>query len=837
MGLLDQVSDECGIAYQAEYDKAGRLIKEKSRGDVEKKYEYDNASRIKSVFYGGELVETYSYEEYGKRLSVKDGNNNEYLYNYDDYGRLSSEYNRLGDTQSYSYDDAGQLKAYRDFNDDYVSINLSRDNRIRTIQYSDEGENRFVYDIFGNVLEAENTSGKELFRYDTGGYLIYQQDLSSGEELQFEYDNAGNRIRLKSKSLDISYLYGKNNEVKEIFDSRQKVSVQFKYNELGLETLRIFGNGTKEETLYDKAGRIIVKMQKNERSELLWGQAYLYGIDGKRIASADNLGRITLFEYNKKGQLAAVHYPYTADMEKRIKDEAAINGLPVNREIGENEYLLSDIKSGLIPLLNSMQYGLANKLPNMQTFIKEEYVYDKNGNIKAKTTRLGKIEYNYDAENRLLSSGARDNTFVNYTYDKAGNLLTESSALKTIKYAYNLQNRLIYCEVLDRENKSYMQSSYSYDAFGRRVYIKDMDENLLRNIYDGLSLDIIEQAPVYRNGSFTSGDETSFLWSKNGRPTGGRYRYLGEDVQNDGNRYYYLDESIYKKNQSRYQEKRTLVSYNSSPLIQNTNDGPSYFSTDLLGSVTSITDAYGSIKETKSYDAFGCLVHEDPNPTYDYGFLGKQYDPVSSLYNFGYRDYNPQISRFTTQDPIRDGNNWYAYCGGDPVNFIDLWGLELTLTLNKKDLTLEVVYKVDGKIQDVLFVKGNNDNLLQSKITTAVKSWDNTVDVDTTRTTNCGNNPKRMPDGEWKLTGIKQNPTNNKNYGETWITTDAHQQEPYPDGTSKDGAGYQIHLTSTTNTDGCLGIHDKQLMNQLIDFYCKNEDREPGTAKLIVKNR
>ena len=51
---------------------------------------------------------------------------------------------------------------------------------MRTIQYSDEGENRFVYDIFGNVLEAENTSGKELFRYDTGGYLIYQQDLSSG---------------------------------------------------------------------------------------------------------------------------------------------------------------------------------------------------------------------------------------------------------------------------------------------------------------------------------------------------------------------------------------------------------------------------------------------------------------------------------------------------------------------------------------------------------------------------------------------------------------------------------------------------------------------------------
>jgi len=25
---------------------------------------------------------------------------------------------------------------------------------------------------------------------------------------------------------------------------------------------------------------------------------------------------------------------------------------------------------------------------------------------------------------------------------------------------------------------------------------------------------------------------------------------------------------------------------------------------------------------------------------------------------------------------IRDGGNWYAYANNDPVNYIDLWGLE-----------------------------------------------------------------------------------------------------------------------------------------------------------------
>ncbi len=45
--------------------------------------------------------------------------------------------------------------------------------------------------------------------------------------------------------------------------------------------------------------------------------------------------------------------------------------------------------------------------------------------------------------------------------------------------------------------------------------------------------------------------------------------------------------------------------------------------------------------------------------------------------NHGYRDYSPKTARFTTVDPIRDGHNWYAYCSNDPVNFVDLWGLEI----------------------------------------------------------------------------------------------------------------------------------------------------------------
>ena len=39
------------------------------------------------------------------------------------------------------------------------------------------------------------------------------------------------------------------------------------------------------------------------------------------------------------------------------------------------------------------------------------------------------------------------------------------------------------------------------------------------------------------------------------------------------------------------------------------------------------------------------------------------------------RYYDSSTGRFITEDPAKDGTNWYSYCAGDPVNFVDPWGL------------------------------------------------------------------------------------------------------------------------------------------------------------------
>jgi len=39
------------------------------------------------------------------------------------------------------------------------------------------------------------------------------------------------------------------------------------------------------------------------------------------------------------------------------------------------------------------------------------------------------------------------------------------------------------------------------------------------------------------------------------------------------------------------------------------------------------------------------------------------------------REYNPMLGRFASEDPIFDGANWYIYCEGNPLKFVDPLGL------------------------------------------------------------------------------------------------------------------------------------------------------------------
>ena len=145
--------------------------------------------------------------------------------------------------------------------------------------------------------------------------------------------------------------------------------------------------------------------------------------------------------------------------------------------------------------------------------------------------------------------------------------------------------------------------------------------------------------------------------------------------------------------------------------------GTEYYTTDILGSVMLTTDSLRRVSNRYNYDAYGTNYTGSFSGKNKIGYNSKHYDTGTGWYNYGYRDYNPKLARFTTKDPIRDGSNWFAYCGGDPVNFVDLLGLEardkkktvnVKMKFSKSKKTLAVTIEKDGKKRTVRIKLTNN---------------------------------------------------------------------------------------------------------------------------------
>ena len=95
------------------------------------------------------------------------------------------------------------------------------------------------------------------------------------------------------------------------------------------------------------------------------------------------------------------------------------------------------------------------------------------------------------------------------------------------------------------------------------------------------------------------------------------------------------------------------------------------------GDVNMLMNENGSITKTYNYDAFGVEQDKVSNDTNPFRYCGEYYDKETDNIYLRARYYAPLQGRFTTEDPAEDGLNWYSYCGGNPVAFVDPSGYEM----------------------------------------------------------------------------------------------------------------------------------------------------------------
>ena len=110
--------------------------------------------------------------------------------------------------------------------------------------------------------------------------------------------------------------------------------------------------------------------------------------------------------------------------------------------------------------------------------------------------------------------------------------------------------------------------------------------------------------------------------------------------------------------------------------IDDSGDAHFYLSNHRGDTLLVLNDS-GNQESYLQYDAFGNVVTNTGSFSPTYKFSTKEFLSDVELYLYQRRVYDPVAGRWTQRDPIdyQDSINLYQFCGNNPVNGVDLYGL------------------------------------------------------------------------------------------------------------------------------------------------------------------
>ena len=586
------------------------------------------------------------------QTTITDRNGRSTVQGYDYDLAVSWTRNELGLTERVTY---SQVDGQNKYNEVESSTDIygntttyerdSRGNVIR-ITYPDGSVEQFGFDSLNNmIIHTDRNNDTTWYVYD-GYYLQKEIQPLDGVSAYSEAADQDNYAIME-------YIYDPNavkkGAVQKIYNQLNDAYnyTAYEYNEIGeiaCETRYIDGTAYNTQYFYDNVHRLTKQIDPDGTIT-----EYVYNLAGQIVrttvtnGSVVSVNRTVYDDLGRKVQeIGPVQYRSEYDY---IAPETVTGGSysDTNQYDVLGRRILAVNANGTSEKTEYNAAGLITRLTNYSgpnAISKYEYTYYYDGNQRTKIDESGKTSYVYDDLGRLTEAQLADGTLQNYTFDSNGNrktmTVTKDGALSITEYAYDLNDRLI------TETKDGVKTSYSYDNNGNMLGKSDGTSVVTQ------TFDLLNRMTSFSDGETTATytynpDNMRRSKTVNGVKT--EHIWVGSDIALDitGN---------------------SVVSY-----VQVIKSNYGWYVYNAHGDVVQLCDNNGVVTKSYDYDPYGNQLTEadalDKNP---YRYSGEYYDAESGYIYLRARYYDSATGRFISEDPAFDGFNWYAYCGGNPLN-------------------------------------------------------------------------------------------------------------------------------------------------------------------------
>jgi RHS repeat-associated protein len=588
---------------------------------------YDPATlQVESVSVTSLHPATYNYNSRGRLTSVSTGARQS-AFTYTTDGFLESVTDSEGQTTSYEYDPIGRMTGTNRPDGNFIDFSYDANGNMTVLINPAGTEHKFGYNqVNQNSSYLTPLSGSYSYVYDKDRRLI-ETNFPSGRQITNTYEN-GRLAQTQTPEGNIDYSYLCGIKIESITKGVESITYGYDGKLIISETL----GGTLNQSLnYAYNNDFDVSTFTYAGSPV----NYTYDNDGLLTTAGD-----FTIAHNTENGLPESVTGGTFNLTRSFNGYAEVEGQGIS--VGSQNiasWSLTRDNNGRITQKTETTAGItadySYTYDSMGRLLKvtkngalvEEYRYDPNGTRNYEMNVLRGIsgrDFTYSGEDHLLTAGG-----TTYQYDLDGFLTTKTEGTDVTIYDYSSRGELLSVSLPDGRTIEYV-----HDPLGRRIAKKIGGAIVVKYLWQGLT----RLLAVY------DGSDNLLM------------------------RFEYADDRV--------------------PVSMTRGGGTYYLTYDQVGSLRVVADSVGNVVKRINYDSFGNIIADtNEDFTIPFGFAGGLHDRDTGLVRFGYRDYDPDVGRWTAKDPIffaGGDTDLYGYVLNDSVNLLDHLGLKVygTITIS-----------------------------------------------------------------------------------------------------------------------------------------------------------